>query len=67
MSYYRDYKNTVYDQVYELNRNLAGYSRDVHGQLNIITNRPETGIQTVKNVKFRLSENKIDLFEHFTI
>lgn len=31
LTFYRDYKNTSFDYVFELNRNLAGYSRDVHG------------------------------------
>lgn len=67
IQYYRDIKNSVFDQIYELNRNQSGYSRDVHGQLNIITNKVATGEQMIKNVKFRLTENKIELFEHFNI
>ena len=67
LDFYRDIKNSVFDSIYELNRNLSGYSRDVHGQLNIIRNKQQTGEQTVKNVKFRLTENKVELFEHFTI
>ena len=31
ISFYREYKNQVFDYAFELNRNLAGYSRDVHG------------------------------------
>lgn len=67
IQYYRDIKNSVFDQIYELNRNQSGYSRDVHGQLNIINNKVSTGEQMIKNVKFRLTENKIELFEHFNI
>ncbi|CDW83780.1 elongator protein 6 [Stylonychia lemnae] len=67
LDFYREIKNSVFDSVYELNRNLSGYSRDVHGQLNIIRNKHNIGEQSVKNVKFRLTENKVELFEHFTI
>lgn len=39
LEYYRELKNsTAFQIVFELNRNLSGYSRDVHGQLNIIRN-----------------------------
>ena len=31
LDFYRDLKNSVFDSIYELNRNLSGYSRDVHG------------------------------------
>eukprot|EP00347_Sterkiella_histriomuscorum_P011693 403371467 len=67
IQFYRDLKNSVFDQIYELNRNLSGYSRDVHGQLNIITNKHATSDQHIKNVKFRLTENKVEVFEHFAI
>lgn len=55
--------------VFELNRNLSGYTKDVHGQLNIISNKSHDLMSsaTVKNVKFRLTENKVELFEHFVI
>ena len=43
ISFYREYKNQVFDYAFELNRNLAGYSRDVHGQLNIIMNNTKQG------------------------
>ena len=39
LEFYREAKNSLFDRVFELNRNLSGYSRDVHGQLNIITNK----------------------------
>lgn len=37
--YYREIKNSdQFNTVFELSRNLAGYSKDVHGQLNVIIN-----------------------------
>jgi len=36
--FYREIKqNPELNVVFELNRNAAGYSKDVHGQLNVIT------------------------------
>ena len=66
IEWYRDFKNSAFDQVFEVSRNLSGYSKDVHGQLNLIANS-SNGSQSVKNVKFRLSENKVDVFEHFVL
>ena len=54
--------------VMEVSRNVSGYTRDVHGQLNIITNKKDIlSLPSIKNVKFRLSENKVEVFEHFVI
>ena len=33
---YREAKNSSFDYIFELQRNLSGYTKDVHGQLNII-------------------------------
>ena len=66
IEWYRDFKNSAFDQVFEVSRNLSGYSKDVHSQLNLIANS-SNGSQSVKNVKFRLSENKVDVFEHFVL
>ena len=71
---YRETKGSAFDQIYELQRNSSGYTKDVHGQLNII--RPLNDsfdailagqTQTIKNVKFRLTENKIEVFNQFVI
>ena len=36
-SWYREAKNSEFDLVFEVQRNMAGYSaKDVHGQLNVI-------------------------------
>lgn len=59
--FYRELKRSEFDHVYEVARNVSGYTKDVHGQLNIIRQG------TVKNVKFRLTENKVEVFEHFVI
>ena len=71
---YREAKNAAFDHIFELQRNLSGYTKDVHGQLNIIKagaasleSLMSSHAQTVKNVKFRLTENKVELFEHFVI
>ena len=71
---YREAKNAAFDHIFELQRNLSGYTKDVHGQLNIIKastasleSLMSSHSQTVKNVKFRLTENKVELFEHFVI
>jgi hypothetical protein len=37
--FYREYKNSVFDFVFEVNRNISGYTKDVHGQLNIISKK----------------------------
>ena len=38
-AFYRELKNSQdFNLVFELSRNLAGYSKDVHGQLNVIQN-----------------------------
>ena len=71
---YREAKNAAFDHIFELQRNLSGYTKDVHGQLNIIKagaasleSLMSSHSLTVKNVKFRLTENKVELFEHFVI
>ena len=71
-AFYREFKNSQhFGLVFELNRNLAGYSKDVHGQLNVIQNTKPTMVgaptQSVKNIKFRLQENRVELFDHFVI
>ena len=38
LKFYREMKNSDFNMVFELNRNLSGYTKDVHGQLNIIKN-----------------------------
>ena len=70
LDFYRELKKSVFDIVFEVNRNLSGYTKDVHGQLNVIRNKNEVfalSEQSVKNVKFRLTENKVEIFEHFVI
>jgi type IV secretory pathway TrbD component len=71
---YREAKNAAFDHIFELQRNLSGYTKDVHGQLNIIKagaasleSLMSSHSLIVKNVKFRLTENKVELFEHFVI
>jgi hypothetical protein len=36
LNFYRDKKQDSWDYIFETSKNLAGYSRDVHGQLNVI-------------------------------
>ena len=36
---YREVKHSQFDIVMEVSRNLSGYTKDVHGQLNLIANR----------------------------
>lgn len=43
--------------VLSVDRNAAGYSKDVHGQLNITQ-----GEQPSQNIKFRVSENCVQVF-----
>jgi len=31
IEWYRDFKNSAFDQIFEVSRNLSGYSKDVHG------------------------------------
>lgn len=66
---YREAKNSVFDVVIEVNRNLSGYTKDVHGQLNIIAHKGDLMMSepSVKNLKFRLTENKVEVFDHFVI
>lgn len=68
IDFYRECKHSAFDMIFELNRNLSGYTKDVHGQLNIISNK-QSLVQSasVKNVKFRLAENKVEIFEHFVL
>ena len=36
-AFYRETKNSeAFNLIFECSRNLAGYSKDVHGQLNVI-------------------------------
>lgn len=73
--FYREMKHSgAFNIVFEASRNQAGYSRDVHGQLNVIQNAKQSGhgallgpSSQVKNVKFRLQENRVELFDHFVI
>jgi hypothetical protein len=72
VDYYREAKMSSFDLIFETNRNISGYTKDVHGQLNIIINKgsSEEAMMrqaSVKNVKFRLAENKVEIFEHFVI
>lgn len=60
IEFYRSLK-TEFDLIVEVSRNISGYTKDVHGQLNIIRGA------NVKNVKYRLTENKVEVFEHFVI
>ena len=66
---YREAKNSVFDVVIEVNRNLSGYTKDVHGQLNVIAHKGDLMVPepSVKNLKFRLTENKVEVFDHFVI
>jgi hypothetical protein len=67
IEFYRDMKASgTFDMIFELTRNLSGYTKDVHGQLNIISGG-DSKQKAVKNVKFRLTENKVEVFEHFVI
>jgi len=34
--FYRELKNDSFDYIFEVNANLSGYSRDVHGQLTVL-------------------------------
>ena len=36
LPYYREAKNQSFSIVFEMQRNLAGFSKDVHGQMNVI-------------------------------
>ena len=60
IDFYRSLK-TEFDLIIEVTRNISGYTKDVHGQLNVIRGA------NVKNVKYRLTENKVEVFEHFVI
>ena len=60
IEFYRSLK-TEFELIVEVTRNISGYTKDVHGQLNIIRGA------NVKNVKYRLTENKVEVFEHFVI
>ena len=43
--FYREMKNIdQFNTVFELSRNLAGYSKDVHGQLNVILNNKTSSL-----------------------
>ena len=74
-AFYRETKHSsLFNLVFECSRNLAGHSRDVHGQLNVIMNGRTSDFsallstnQQVKNVKFRLHENRVELFDHYII
>ena len=76
---YREFKNNEFNLVFEVNRNEAGYNyKDVHGQLLVISNRLDSmrridllenceELQKVKQIRFKLCENRIDVFESYTI
>jgi hypothetical protein len=61
LNFYRDLKSDMFDMTIEINRNVSGYTKDVHGQMNVIRG------SSVKNVKYRLTENKVEVFEHYVI
>ena len=71
LPFYRELKSSSqFNAIFELQMNLAGYSKDVHGQLNVITHLKTQAVlgaphESVKNVKFRLTENKVELFDHY--
>mmetsp|Transcript_36097 Transcript_36097/g.35073 ORF Transcript_36097/g.35073 Transcript_36097/m.35073 type:complete len:112 (+) Transcript_36097:348-683(+) len=67
LPFYRSLKNSRFDYIFEVSRNVSGYSLDVHGQLNVIMNHLNLGQQMMKNVKFKLSENKVEIFEYFKL
>lgn len=46
--------------VFSVEKNAAGFSKDVHGQLNI----SQDGTK-YHNVKYRLSENSVQIFNSF--
>ena len=50
-----------YSYVMQVQKNQAGYSKDVHGQLSI-----KTGSQ-YHNLKYQLQENKVHVFNSFTL
>jgi hypothetical protein len=60
IEFYRSLKSE-FELIVEVTRNISGYTKDVHGQLNIIRGG------NLKNVKYRLTENKVEVFEHFVI
>ena len=72
---YRESKgSSTFDHIYELQRNSSGYTKDVHGQLNIIRLLNDSldailsgKTQSIKNIKFRLTENKVEVFDQFVI
>lgn len=44
-SFYREAKNGGdFNLIFETNRNRAGYSKDVHGQLNVIQFREDANV-----------------------
>jgi hypothetical protein len=62
LSLYRDSKlSGTFGCIFETVRNQAGYSKDVHGQLNL------TQGNSCQSVRYRLQENRVDLFQHFNI
>ena len=64
---YRSLVKTEFDLTLEVTRNISGYTKDVHGQINIIRRSATADALSVKNVKYRLTENKVEIFEHFVI
>jgi hypothetical protein len=61
IAFYRDLKlEGRFDYIFETIRNEAGYSKDVHGQLNFVWSKHKA------ELKYKLKENRIDLFTHFT-
>jgi len=48
--------------VFSVEKNAAGFSKDVHGQLNISQHGDK-----YHNVKYRLSENSVQIFNSFLI
>ena len=51
------------DVIFEVRRNLTGYSKDVHGQLFF----SERNIIKDANLKFKKLVNKVDFFEQYVL
>lgn len=45
-----------------MDKNLAGYSKDVHGQLNVSVRGGHD-----QNIKYKLLENQVKIFSQFQL
>ena len=56
------------DFLFSIDANTAGYSHDVHGQLNVSTSSSSSSQHPQQhNIKFRLAENGVKLFTQFQV